>query len=260
MQIHFYKLEGAGNDFVFIDDPNALFPHDQSHLIQNLCHRRYGIGADGLVLLRSSALADGRMVYFNADGQEAAFCGNALRCSALALRLKGCKRQVLFVETAKGVMRCTFCGEYIQTTFPIPSLCISSITLPEVDATLSFSLIDTGVPHAVGIVEEVDSLDVQVLGKMIRHHPVFSPEGTNVTFIQVIGEESAYIRTYERGVEAETMACGTGVVAAAYLVSKIQKSAYVTIRTRGADTFTVDTANWLLTGPARLVFEGSIVI
>jgi diaminopimelate epimerase len=250
----FYKLEGAGNDFVFIDDRSMAFPLNDRELIKRLCHRRYGIGADGLVLLRPSTVADCRMIYFNSDGGEAAFCGNALRCTALALRSCGEVKEEFFVETQKGVMRATLKGDHIETSFPTPALLCRF--LPFAGKDQSFYVVDTGVPHAVGVVDDISALDVYELGRRIRHHSQLGPEGANVTFAQLLGPEKVSIRTYERGVEGETLSCGSGAVAAAYVASKLQPASRVAVKTRGDDQFEIDTVNWLLRGPARLVYEG----
>lgn len=258
MKQKFYKIEGAGNDFVFIDDRSLAFPL-KKQLVQHLCHRRYGIGSDGLVVMRPSSLADCHMVYFNADGSEASFCGNALRCTALALRACGHGAQEEFlVETAKGVMRCTLRGEQIETTFPTPALLFRFA--PVVGKDMSFFVVDTGVPHAVAIVEDLASIDVHSLGRKVRYHPQLGDQGANVTFAKILGPDKVSIRTYERGVEGETLSCGSGAVAAAYIIAKQQKSSRLSVNTRGEDQFEIDTVNWFLTGPARLAFEGEIDI
>lgn len=252
----FYKLEGAGNDFVFIDDRSETFSFQDPSLIQRLCNRRYGIGGDGLVVLRPSSCADCRMFYFNADGSEASFCGNALRCAALALRAAGESKEEFMIETPKGVMRSSLRKEKIETTYPTPVLLFRF--LPAAGKEQSFYVVDTGVPHAVGVVDDISALDVYELGRKIRYHAQLGPEGANVTFAQLLGPDNISIRTYERGVEGETLSCGSGAVAAAYVASKMKPTSRIAIKTRGDDQFEVDTVNWLLTGPARLVYEGTV--
>ncbi len=250
MRRPFFKLHGAGNDLIFFDDRLLTFPVDRNR-IQRLCHRRYGIGADGLVLIQPSTHADGRIIYFNADGGEASFCGNALRCSALALRACGQDKSEYSIETSKGVMRCIFRGDQVQTTFPVPSMRLrASVILNE----MSFDLVEAGVPHAVAIVDNLSSLSVSEIGRMVRFHPKLGSEGANVTFMQRTGPQEISIRTYERGVEGETLSCGSGAIAAACVAG----GARLMVKTRGNDQFEIDTATWHLTGPACMVFSGVI--
>lgn len=255
MTCRFFKLEGAGNDFVFIDDFEEKFPDNHTELIRQICERRYGIGSDGLVLLRPSSVADCRMIYFNADGKEALFCGNALRCTLLALRACGHHAPTCTVESRRGVMRCSLRGDCVQTTFPNPQ--IVNVHALEIDGqNLAFTLIDSGVPHAVTIVEHLDRVDVRQLGRAVRFHPDLGVQGANVTFVEP--NTVLRIRTYERGIEDETLSCGSGVMAAACLMRHTTQQKEITIATRGKHCFSIDTEQWLLTGPARLIFEGHL--
>jgi diaminopimelate epimerase len=256
----FYKLHGAGNDFVFIDDREETFPLAEQSLIARLCHRRYGIGSDGLVVLRPSSLADCRMIYFNADGKEASFCGNALRCAALAMRACGYGQEDFFIETPKGVMRSSIRKEQIETSFPLPVVRHWPLILPIEEKNRPFYVVDAGVPHAVCLVDDLDSLHVNEVAPAIRFHPLLAPEGANVTFVDLSNGRSIAIRTYERGVEGETFSCGSGAVAAAYVISELHKAPKVAVKTRAGDWFEVDTIKWLLTGSACLVYEGSVCI
>ncbi|MEZ0611524.1 diaminopimelate epimerase [Fibrella sp. WM1] len=203
----FYKYQGTGNDFVLIDDRAQTFPaHDQA-LIAHLCHRRFGIGADGLILLQNHPDYDFRMVYFNADGAEGSMCGNGGRCIvrfAHDLRLFDSTTRFLAVD---GEHTAEVRGELVH-------LHMSDVADMAVQPDHTF--LNTGSPHVVQFVDDVDEYDVVAEGRAIRYSAAFAPGGTNVNFTQLTDDgRSLSVRTYERGVEDETYSCGTGVTAAA---------------------------------------------
>ncbi|MCM8769045.1 MAG: diaminopimelate epimerase [Candidatus Omnitrophica bacterium] len=222
--MEFVKLVGSGNDFVVLDNLNGKI-RDGGRLAKLMCHRKFGVGADGLLLLERSNKADFRMRIFNPDGSEAEMCGNGLRCLTRFISLKhfSSKRR-LTVETRAGIHETFILGASIRTSMRIvgkPNL-NQKITVDGHQLTVHF--INTGVPHAVILVDEIVAVQVSRQGPQVRFHPFFQPAGTNVDWIEITGKNTLKIRTYERGVEAETLSCGTGTVAAAivaYLLNQV---------------------------------------
>lgn len=210
--LHFYKYHAAGNDFILVDDRDKSFPSHSQKLIQRLCHRKFGVGADGLLLLQHSQIADYKMRIFNADGQEASMCGNGVRClTHFALQKEPSVSSVRF-ETKKGIVSSRAQGPNIAVNFGAPQF-LGQVSL----LGHTVYVVDTGVPHAVIFVTNAESIDVEKLGKEIRNDHQFYPDGVNVNFVQVYPGSSLRVRTYERGVEGETLSCGTGLAAAAYI-------------------------------------------
>jgi len=216
-QFEFYKMTGGGNDFILIDnregriDADALRPS-----IARICRRRFSVGADGLIVLEHSAKAHFRWRFFNADGSEAEMCGNGGRCAARLAHLLGMAPADLSFETRVGLIQAQVKGRVVRLILPPPSDIRLGISLPIGEEEVSVDFINTGVPHAVILVPDLNEVDVVGLGRQIRRHEAFQPAGTNVDFISV-ANSTVVIRTYERGVEDETLACGTGAVAAAII-------------------------------------------
>jgi len=215
--MEFYKMTGGGNDFILIDncsgkiDVAALRP-----FIPRICRRKLSVGADGLIVLENSDKANFRWHFFNADGSEAEMCGNGGRCAARLAHYLGIAPADLSFETAAGIIQAQVKGTVVKLTLPPPTDIRLGITLPIGEEEISVDFINTGVPHSVIFAPELTEVDVVGLGRQIRYHQAFQPAGTNVDFVRV--ENSAVeIRTYERGVEDETLACGTGAVAAAVI-------------------------------------------
>lgn len=268
MNLRFAKMNGAGNDFVVIDNREGQAVLGRQ-AIERLCDRHRGIGGDGLLAVEPATNgADFRMRYYNADGGEAEMCGNGARCFArFAGRLAGRAEAVSF-ETIAGVITAELIGERVRLQMSQPKDLALGIELPIDGKNLTVHFVNTGVPHAVAIVDNLRELDVHKLGSAIRWHEHFAPKGTNANFIQQAKDGSLAIRTYERGVEGETLACGTGVVAAALIANQILGvAAPVGVRVRGGDVLEVgfqregDAYNAVtLTGPADFVFEGSIEV
>ena len=214
--IRFAKMSGAANDFVVIDNRDGAVPSPSAEWVRKVCLPRFAVGADGLMLLGRSADADFTMRYFNADGSEAAMCGNGGRCIARFAVLVGAAaegRDVRFVA-ASGVYRAQMQGDRVRLELPNPGPAELAIALPLTVGERECDFIDTGVPHTVCYSPDVEKEDVRGLGREIRRHARFAPEGTNVNFVQVVNAHELKIRTYERGVEDETLACGTGTAAA----------------------------------------------
>jgi len=251
----FYKYQGTGNDFILIDDRAETFVVDQAR-IAHLCHRRFGIGADGLILLRNEPGYDFRMVYFNADGAEGSMCGNGGRCIVrFAHDLGLFERRTRFLAVD---------GEHeAEATETEISLKMNDVSA--IDVREAFCFLNTGSPHVVQQVEAVETMDVVGRGKPIRYDAQF-PGGTNVNFIEPTGTNALFVRTYERGVEDETYSCGTGVTAAALVANhQLGMQSPVAIRTLGGNlriAFTPQPGGTYtdihLIGPAVRVFEGTI--
>jgi diaminopimelate epimerase len=266
--LHFTKMNGAGNDFILIDNRTGHVHLDRTR-IARLCDRHRGIGADGILILeKASNHADFRMRYFNADGGEAEMCGNGARCFArFANKVVGRKEKISF-ETPAGVISAKLAGDLVTLQMTEPTDLRLETTLRVMDENKTVHFINSGVPHVVIPVLQLDDVDVQGAGSAIRHHKMFSPKGTNVNFLEKRGPKQIAVRTYERGVEAETLACGTGIVASALVFAATENAASpITVIARGGDELRVgfeksDTAfrNVTLTGPAEFVFEGSIEI
>jgi diaminopimelate epimerase len=262
-QFEFYKMTGGGNDFILIDnregkvDADALRPS-----IPRICRRRFSVGADGLILLEHSAKANFRWRFFNADGSEAEMCGNGGRCAARLAHLLGMAPADLTFETKAGLIKAQVEDKVVRLTLPPPSDIRLGIFLPMGDEEVSVDFVNTGVPHAVILVPDLKGVDVVGLGRRIRRHEAFQPAGTNVDFISVDNGKVA-IRTYERGVEDETQACGTGAVAAAVVAGMrglVSSPAIVIPRSGEPLTISYEGAGKIkgvsLEGEVRMIYHG----
>jgi len=266
--LSFTKMNGAGNDFVLIDN-RAGDIHLNRSQIAHLCDRHRGIGADGILLLEKAAnRADFRMRYFNADGGEAEMCGNGARCFArFANRVVGAEGTISF-ETPAGVISARLIGDLVTLKMTEPADLRLNIPLRVATEDKTIHFINSGVPHVVIPVSQVDDVDVQREGAAIRQHEMFSPKGANVNFIAKRGANKIAVRTYERGVEDETLACGTGVVAGALIFAATESvNGPIGVLVRGGNELQVgfektgmQFKNVTLTGPAEFVFEGTIEI
>jgi diaminopimelate epimerase len=266
--LRFTKMNGAGNDFILFDNRTGGVDLDRNQIAQ-LCNRHRGIGADGILLLeKPTNRADFRMRYFNADGGEAEMCGNGARCFArFANKLAGQQGKISF-ETPAGVISAELKGDLVTLRMTEPSDLRLNVELPMAAGNKTVHFINSGVPHVVIPVSKIEGADVRRDGTTIRYHKMFSPNGTNVNFIEKRGPNKIAIRTYERGVEDETLACGTGIVASALIFAASEKSSSpITVLARGGDELQVGFdkveggfRNVTLTGPAEFVFEGTIEI
>lgn len=213
MALPFSKYQSSGNDFIFVEDFKKEFPAHDFSLIRRLCHRKFGIGADGLVLLQSSG-KDFAMRFFNPDGNEAAQCGNALLCLGTFIRSLGHHSSIYRIETKSGMRTVRFQENKVIASLGIPKRLHWDIPIEEQRCFV----VDTGVPHAVAF--GIPS-DFQEHSRKIRHHPLFGPSGVNVNWVEAGQDQAAKIRTYERGVEGETLSCGTGAAAAGFILSEL---------------------------------------
>ncbi|MBP1655521.1 MAG: dapF [Bacteroidetes bacterium] len=268
MELQFVKLTGAGNDFVGVDNMHgALGSIDQSALARAACDRHFGIGADGLLVLEPSQKADFRMMYYNADGSLGGMCGNGGRCAAFYARTLGRTEDPLRFEAVDYVYEATFPAEGVRLRMKNPRDITRNIPLRLTEGPVTVHAIDTGSPHVVQIVPDLRSVRVTELGKTLREHERFAPEGTNVNFVERLEGNAIAMRTYERGVEAETLACGTGSIASsviAHLEFGIQPP--VRVKTWSGQWLLVGfistsggISNVTLEGPAAIVFAGSTI-
>jgi len=262
----FTKMYGSGNDFIVVDNRSKKLKNGIPELAARLCDRKYGIGADGLMLVERSASADFRMRILNSDGSEAEMCGNGARCIASFAYKNGLAGKDMVFETLAGPICAKITGDRVRVRLGDPSETKTGIALDASGRRLKVNFTNTGVPHAVIFVKNLEKTDVDGLGRLIRKHKNFAPRGTNVNFVTVIDGGTIKIRTYERGVEAETLACGTGSAAAAVIscllghvnppVSVITRSGLVLkIYFRRSDSGITDV---FLEGDAVTVFQGKL--
>jgi diaminopimelate epimerase len=264
----FSKMNGAGNDFVVLDNRDRKLSLEKAQ-IAHLCDRHRGVGADGLLAVEPAENgADFRMRYYNSDGGEAEMCGNGARCFArFAQRVSGKKGDISF-ETQAGVISAKFFGELVQIQMSEPHSLRLNETVEAAGDKLTVHSLNTGVPHAVVFVGDLDAVDVRKFGAALRYHPHFAPKGTNANFVEQLDPQTISIRTYERGVEDETLACGTGMVACALIFHELTTAASpIQVRVRGGDTLEIGFQHEggryrevTLTGPADFAFEGQVAI
>ncbi|MBN1824082.1 MAG: diaminopimelate epimerase [Endomicrobiales bacterium] len=270
-KINFCKITAAGNDFIMIDNRKKAMPRDLPSAAKKLCHRQFSVGADGMILLENSVKADFRMRYFNADGSAAAMCGNGGRSISRFAHLLGVAGKKMVFETDAGLVRSEILGKNVKLGLYEPRDARIDFTLRVERREFDVSFINTGVPHTVLFVNDIEKADVVSLGRMIRYHREFAPAGTNVNFVQKKDAHSIWVRTYERGVEGETLACGTGVTASAIVsglkgivkppVDCITKGGYTLRVSYGINEegdFVSLVSNVYLEGPAEVAFRGEV--
>jgi diaminopimelate epimerase len=265
--IKFTKAVATGNDFIVIDN-RRLGIKGLSKLAIALCDRKYGIGSDGLLVVERSAKAHFRMRIFNSDGSEAEMCGNGSRCIALYAKIKKIAPQNMTIQTLAGMLQASVRGDIVKVRLTNPrdlalGVCIEIGSTPH-----ELCFVNTGVPHAIHFVDDIKDVDVKNFGRSIRHHDAFAPRGTNADFVQMVDSKNIKVRTYERGVEDETLACGTGSVASALISAEIANmTSPVTVETRGGEKLKVhfdrqdgSFVEVYLEGRASLVFDGIVKI
>lgn len=272
MKIKFFKMNGAGNDFIVIDNRDGVLANfDINHFVKMVCRRGKSIGADGLMLVERSNLADFKMRYFNSDGSEGEMCGNGARCIAKFAHLLGVAGERVRFETIAGIHEAIIVGEEVRVMFP--DLNLNSFKLHQKHdfgfGTVEYHFATVGVPHVVIFREDVESMDNETLldwGRKVRYAFDVFPKGTNVNFVKVVGPSRIAIRTYERGVENETLACGTGSIASSivsFLIGAVQPP--VSVKARGGELLVGfekcqdGFKNVYLQGDARVVAEGYIL-
>lgn len=258
MKLTFYKYQGTGNDFVIIDNRQKIFPKNDTKLVARLCDRKFGIGADGLMLLETSATTDFTMVYYNADGNVGTMCGNGGRCLVAFAEYLGVFSNKTTFEAVDGLHEASIDGNIVN---------LKMIDVENVIIKDDYAFADTGSPHHVQLVNAIENFDVFTNGRKIRNK-IYGTEGSNVNFVEQKSDTIFRVRTYERGVEDETLACGTGVTAVALAMHKTKKteSTNINLEVEGgklAVSFTPKNdgyTNVYLKGPAVQVFKGIIDI
>jgi diaminopimelate epimerase len=260
MQVEFYKYQGTGNDFVMVDNRSDFFPKDNMKLIAHLCDRRFGVGGDGLILLENDLETDFKMVYYNSDGNQSSMCGNGGRCLvAFAKALHVIKTSTTFIAV-DGLHHANISDDGLVS--------LQMIDVTDVKVNEEYVFLDTGSPHHVQLVEDLENYNIKENGATIRYGDLYGKAGSNVNFVKQVDENTFSLRTYERGVEDETLSCGTGATAAAIAMNILGKTNATTINLnveggklivsfeKNESIFTKVT----LKGPAQLVFKGSIAI
>jgi diaminopimelate epimerase len=263
--IEFYKMSGSGNDFILIDNRSSeLKVRDLIGFVQTLCARQGSVGADGLIIIEKSSSADFRWRFFNADGSEVEMCGNGGRCAARFAFLKGIAPAQMSFETVAGIIDANVNGEIVKLRLTSPRQLELHHDLKTEAGTLAVSSINTGVPHVVHFVADLEGFDVFGTGRLIRYHEHYQPAGTNANFVRVLDSHTIQVRTYERGVEDETLACGTGSVAAALISARKRLvSSPVEVLVKSGERLKIyfeETSsgygNVYLEGGAKVVYQG----
>ena len=260
MQIEFFKYQGTGNDFVMIDNRSDFFPKENVQLVARLCDRRFGIGGDGLILLEKDADTDFKMVYYNSDGNQSSMCGNGGRCLvAFAKYLNVIKDSCTFIAM-DGLHHASVANDGIVS--------LQMIDVINIKKGNDYTFMNTGSPHHVQIVEDLEHYNVKENGAALRYGALYGAAGSNINFVKKINEDTFSLRTYERGVEDETLACGTGATAVAIAMNATgqTKASAIKLNVEGGklavsfdkmgDLFT----NIFLIGPAEFVFKGVIEV
>jgi diaminopimelate epimerase len=267
MKIPFTKMSGSGNDFILIDHRTPFL--DEAGLkgfVQKACRRRVSVGADGLILVERSKKADFKWRFFNADGSEAEMCGNGGRCVSRFALLKGIAGPSLTFETLAGILSARVDGKRVKLELTKPfGLKLDEALIVEGKKEIVSSF-NTGVPHAAVFLEDLEGIDIIKMGRGLRYHSHFSPKGTNADFVRVEKNSRLSVRTYERGVEDETLACGTGVVASALIAAfKGMVTSPVAVTTRGGEVLLVhytieakEVKNVFLEGDVHIIYEAEM--
>jgi len=268
-KIKFTKMQAAGNDFIVLDNKGGKLGQlikDFSKFTQAVCPRKTAVGADGVLVLEGSSEGVFKMRIINPDGSEVTMCGNGARCAALYAFTRKWAKGDFLMETGAGMLKAFVAKDRIKLKMTDPEGLILNKTLKVGETNLNVHFLNTGVPHVVYFVENIDDYPVKEIGASIRYHDVFQPEGTNANFVKVIEEGKIKVRTYERGVEDETLACGTGSVASAIISGLAENvKAPVEVVTLSGEILKVyfsksgdKISDVYLEGPAKIVFEGEV--
>ena len=260
MQLTFYKYQGTGNDFIMIDNRLNIFPKENTQFIEQLCDRRFGIGADGLILLENHTTYDFKMVYFNSDGNESSMCGNGGRC------LVAFAKQIGIIEAAAEFEAVD--GYHYAKIIEDELISLQMKDVDRIAVHQDYSFLNTGSPHHVQLVSDLKNLDVKTEGAKIRYSDLYGKAVSNINFVHQLENDIFVVRTYERGVEDETLSCGTGATAVAIAMHHVgkTKSNSIDLQVEGGKLSVQFKENngvysdVFLVGPATFVFEGMIEI
>jgi len=267
LKVPFYKMSGSGNDFIIIDNREGTYDKLKTpEFVTAVCRRSISIGADGLIFIENSKSCDFIWRFYNSDGSAPEMCGNGARCAARFAVLNGIAGKSMSFETVAGIITAQVKSEVVKIRLSQPGEMKTNVNLDVDGEILSLSFINTGVPHAIILLDDIETVQIKELGSKIRFHKYFQPVGTNVNFISIASDNVVNIRTYERGVEDETFACGTGSVAAALVaVAMGRVSSPVKVKTRSNEILTVHVKEnsppfkeVYLEGGTRVVYEGEI--
>jgi len=265
--IEFFKMSGSGNDFIFIDNMDrSLQVGDLPSFAKTVCRRQISVGADGLMVIEPSDTVDFKWRFFNADGSEGEMCGNGGRCAARFAFYKGIAKERMSFETLAGIIDAEVKGDVAKIRLTAPHSLAMDHLIAIGEQELVVHSINTGVPHAVTFVDAVDSFDVFNTGRAIRRHDHFLPAGTNANFVSVVDGQTLRVRTYERGVEDETLACGTGSVASALISARLGLvRSPVSVRVQSGETLTIyfeqtdiGFTDVYLEGKVTIVYQGNL--
>ena len=266
-RIDFYKMSGSGNDFIIIDNRrNSIDEKGLSDLIAKVCRRKMAVGADGFILVENSDKADFRWRFFNSDGSIAEMCGNGARCVARFAQLNGIAGPNMSFETLAGIVEAQIIGNRVKVKMTDPTEFKTDDTIDLKNGQVAISSVNTGVPHVVIVKDRIDDADIVEMGREIRFHERFSPAGTNVNFVCHIADNTIAIRTYERGVEDETLACGTGSAAGAIVMAhKMNIGSPINVQTKSGGYLSIFYRekegryyDIYLEGDARIIYKAQL--
>jgi len=266
-KIVFYKMSGSGNDFIIIDNRNDIVDENGlSDFITKVCRRKMAVGADGLILVENTDNADFKWRFYNSNGSVAEMCGNGARCVARFAYLNDIAGSKMSFETLAGIVKAEVIGERVKVKMTDPLELKTDDTIELKNGLVSISSINTGVPHVVIVKDSIDDVDIVKIGREIRYHDHFSPAGTNVNFVCHIKDNTIAIRTYERGVEDETLACGTGAAASAIVVAhKMKIDSPLSVLTRSGGYLNIffkekegQYYDIYLEGDARIIYKAQL--
>jgi diaminopimelate epimerase len=271
MRTRFYKMTGAGNDFILIDNRKGVVDADSCRdLVRMACRRKLSVGADGLILIENDPEVDFKWRFFNADGSEAEMCGNGARCAARFVHLTGIvSKPVMAFRTVAGIIKAELLGSRVKVQMTTPHGLKLDIRVKTDRRPFDLDFVNTGVPHAVCFMpgpDELESADIQNWGHDVRFHPQFQPAGTNVNFVYVQSTSKIAVRTYERGVEGETLACGTGAIASALVCAARSRAVSpVDVITRSGESLKIhfkqhqsEFPEVFLEGEAKVAYEADL--
>lgn len=266
-KIKFTKMQAEGNDFIIIDNRKNIFGRrNLKDFVISVCTRRFSVGADGLILIESSKKADFKWHFYNPDGAEVEMCGNGSRCAARFAYLNGIAQKKLSFETPAGVINADVKGSRVKVELTKPQGLKLGLKITIDGKVYDGNFLNTGVPHVVYFLRDIDKIDVTGIGRKTRYHRLFKPAGTNANFVKSINAHNLSVRTYERGVEDETLACGTGSVASVLVAGALGKvSSPVSVETRGGKILKVyfewdgkEFSKVFLEGEAKVVYTGDL--